>query len=258
MDWAEIRTLVQGIQGYINDSEAEYLYVLAKKCGGTIVEIGSWKGKSTVCLALGSRAGVGGKVFAIDPHEGIGDTNVIVLNPESTEQAFRDNIKQAGVDDIVMPFVMNSDEAVKGWIEPISLLWIDGAHDYESVKKDFLLWEPYLKEGGIIVIHDAIHLVYPGIRKVIHDHIFYSKKFIEIGLLTKCNSSILCARKTKKICLLDNWRKVKKLLQWYFHIRPLGYYIIITILTKIGLLAPVRMARDKVLTLICNRNTIRK
>ncbi len=35
------------------------------------------------------------------------------------------------------------------------MLWIDGSHIYEDVKKDFLLWSKFLKKGGIIVFHDS-------------------------------------------------------------------------------------------------------
>ena len=143
MDWAEVQARVQGIEGFISDSQAEYLCMLAKNCGGTIVEIGSWKGKSTVYLALGSKAGGGGRVYSIDPHRDAPDYTG-AFGSEDTKPIFRQNIKRAGVDDIVIPLVMKSEEAAKGWTEPISLLWIDGAHVYENVKKDFLSWEPHL------------------------------------------------------------------------------------------------------------------
>jgi hypothetical protein len=35
-----------------------------------LVEIGSWKGRSTICIAIGSKAGKKNKCYAIDPHTG--------------------------------------------------------------------------------------------------------------------------------------------------------------------------------------------
>ena len=67
MQLAEARPEIQTTEGLISEAEAKRLYELAQNCGGTIVEIGSWKGKSTVCLALGSKVRRKGKVFAIDP-----------------------------------------------------------------------------------------------------------------------------------------------------------------------------------------------
>lgn len=37
----------------------------------------------------------------------------------------------------------------------IDLLFIDGHHDYESVKKNTLMWEPYVSFTGTILFHDT-------------------------------------------------------------------------------------------------------
>lgn len=46
-------------------------------------------------------------------------------------------------------------EAVKDWDKPIDLLHIDGRHKYEDIKEDFENWEPHVKEGGVIWLHDT-------------------------------------------------------------------------------------------------------
>jgi hypothetical protein len=38
--------------------------------------------------------------------------------------------------------VATSEQAAAEWSDPISLLWIDGDHEYDSVKRDLELWEP--------------------------------------------------------------------------------------------------------------------
>ncbi|MBD3303775.1 class I SAM-dependent methyltransferase [Candidatus Woesearchaeota archaeon] len=38
--------------------------------------------------------------------------------------------------------------------KPIDVLFIDGDHSYEGVKKDFELYEPVVAKGGIIIFHD--------------------------------------------------------------------------------------------------------
>ena len=40
---------------------------------------------------------------------------------------------------------------------PVDLLFIDGSHDYDSVKSDTLLWEPKVMRGGTILFHDYDH-----------------------------------------------------------------------------------------------------
>ena len=37
----------------------------------------------------------------------------------------------------------------------IDLLLIDGDHTYEGVKKDYLMYSPFMKDGGIIAFHDV-------------------------------------------------------------------------------------------------------
>ena len=62
----------KGIEGWLSEKEAFGLYSIANKlgAGSTIVEIGSWKGKSTYCLAKGLK---NGKIFAIDPFNAEGE-----------------------------------------------------------------------------------------------------------------------------------------------------------------------------------------
>jgi cephalosporin hydroxylase len=51
--------------------------------------------------------------------------------------------------------VATSEEAAADWSRPISLLWIDGDHEYESVRQDLRLWEPYLLPGATVALHDT-------------------------------------------------------------------------------------------------------
>ncbi len=178
----EVRRIVQDIDGLITDQEGECLYWLARNSfsEGVIVEIGSWKGKSTVWLAKGSEAGNKSKVYAIDTHEEL-----------STELAFRENIRKADANEIIVPMIMKSEQATRGWKEPIKLLWIDGSHKYEDVKLDFLLWAPYLELGGTIAFHDWNE---DGPRKVIEQDVLKSDKFSRMHLVDR----IAFARKVEK------------------------------------------------------------
>ena len=49
-------------------------------------------------------------------------------------------------------------EKVKGILNENKLdyLFIDGDHTYEGVKKDFELYSPFVKKGGVIVFHDIV------------------------------------------------------------------------------------------------------
>ena len=50
---------------------------------------------------------------------------------------------------------MTSEEASKHFEnESLDFVFIDGLHDYESVKNDISYWYPKVKVGGIISGHD--------------------------------------------------------------------------------------------------------
>src|SRR3989338_2899505 len=123
-----------------------FLYDLARKGSGqgAIVEIGSYHGASTCCLAAGSKAANREKVYAVDPqlmHRG---------------QALEENLRTAGVTAWVEVCRDFSQPAARRWPrdQKIRLLFIDGDHSYVGAKTDFLEWEPFVCKDGWIVFHD--------------------------------------------------------------------------------------------------------
>jgi len=168
----------QKIEGMLTNKEAFLLYLLAKQSSGkgAIVEIGSYKGKSTVCLALGTKKASREKVYTVDWHKGW--KNAV---GGGTLPDFKQNMKKHGVFKYVIPMVMKSEEAARIWAKkknPIMLLWIDGSHDYKDVRKDFLLWSQYIVEGGVIAFHDTF---WNGPYKVVNEYILKSGKFSQIS-----------------------------------------------------------------------------
>lgn len=186
---------VDGIDGWLTNPEQNLLYTLAKNCKdkGVIVEIGSWKGKSTACLGFGSRdSGKNTKIISIDPHIGSPFEQQLFDKPIWTFEEFKKNMKKAKLDDLITAHVATSEEIAKKWKKPIALLWIDGSHVYKDVKKDFKLWFPHIIDGGIIVMDDTINIWGP--RKVALDNLYNSKKIRNVGIVDK----ISYGEKTKK------------------------------------------------------------
>ena len=200
---SEASRLSESINGWLTGNEGELLYELAKGCTGrgVIVEIGSWKGKSTVWLAVGSKAGKKIGVYAIDPHTGSSEHKDI-LGKSSTFKEFKENVKRAKVDDVVTPIVKKSEDAAADFNKPVELLFIDGDHSYDSVLADFTAWFPKLIDGGIIAFHDTIG--WEGPMRVVEEKIYKSRYFRNVGFI----DSITYGEKVHKNSAKDKCKNI--------------------------------------------------
>lgn len=201
----EIKKIVEetkNIDGWLSIHEGEFLYKTAKNCTGkgVIVEIGSWKGKSTIWLAKGSQAGHHIPVYAIDPHIGAPEHHIIINPNIWTFDEFKKNIQQAGVIEIVKPIVNRSENVARTWNQPIEFLWVDGAHAYQSAKLDFDSWYPHVIDGGIIAYHDN----FGEVKTVVKEKIFLSLFFRECGLVDSIGFGTKQINRIGKITQLRN------------------------------------------------------
>ncbi len=170
---AAAEDLTSEIGGWLGHEEGRLLYELAASAdpAGCIVEIGSWHGRSTIWLAAGAAAGRGARVVAIDPHSG----TPLRAEGETTEPVLRANLERARLRDRVEVVVGTSESVAVGWSRPISLLWIDGDHEYESVRRDLALWEPHLLPGGFVALHDTF--VWEGPERVVRESLIWSRRY---------------------------------------------------------------------------------
>ena len=167
-EYERLRALIADIPGWLTDEEGEALYELARRCTGkgVIVEIGSWKGKSTTCLGLGSKAGANVPIYAVDPHA------------DYRFGEFKANLERAGIADLVTPIPSLSQAAASDFDKPIELLFVDGSHEYDDVKADFEQWVPKLVEGGVVAVHDTT--LWEGPKRVVEENIFRSQQFKDV------------------------------------------------------------------------------
>lgn len=150
------------IDGWLSDREMETLYDFAAKSEGPIVEIGSHRGRSTAAIALGSMAGNHQPVFAIDNFSGVENADT------SSPELLRANLDAAGVNGLVRIVGEPSFSAIHEIPESIGMLFVDGAHDYQTVMSDISLYSPRLRIGGRIVVHDA-NTENPGVLKALDE-----------------------------------------------------------------------------------------
>lgn len=169
----EVAALANGIEGWLSEAQGRALFAAAARCTGrgAIVEIGSWKGRSTIWLAHGARPR-GLTVYAVDPHRGSRE------DPDArTFDAFIDNASRAGLLDTIHPLVMTSAEAADAVQGPVELLFIDGDHSGAGARRDSQLWLPRVMLGGTAMFHDVATSGYAGPRRVFQQEICRSRAF---------------------------------------------------------------------------------
>lgn len=208
---SEIQELTKPVEGFLSQNgrdlfEGEVLYHLALKSKGKIVEIGSWKGKSTIWLGKGSEAGNKQMIYAIDPHNE--SEQRIEGKPIWTFDAFKENISHADVAKYVIPIIKTSLEGVYDVPGRIGLVFIDGAEDATSVKEDFDTWLPKIEEGGMIAFHDTFGLGVPKVREFVHSEVYKSSFFKNVRYInaityaTKVSHTTLWERLQNRVSLL--------------------------------------------------------
>jgi predicted O-methyltransferase YrrM len=145
------------IEGWLSEREAMALYRYASllPAGSTVVEIGSWKGKSTFCLARGLR---NGKVVAIDPFDASGENGSAEIYHKQKGTAplvdqFKSKMNELNVLDKITIRQGFSPEFV-GQCPRIDLLFIDGDHSKEACLFDFENYAPAVQRGGYLAFHD--------------------------------------------------------------------------------------------------------
>ncbi|RAV23369.1 class I SAM-dependent methyltransferase [Paenibacillus contaminans] len=157
----EIKQLITPIDGWLSDEGVENLYrytLLAPV--SNVVEIGSWKGRSTSCLASAIKDRNGGRVYAVDKWKITPELQSYLKGYYAEDQLydeFIDNMTKLNFIDYIEPIRQDSIEASRRWplTRKIGLLYIDAAHDYLSVKQDFEFWSPFVASGGFIIFDDV-------------------------------------------------------------------------------------------------------
>jgi len=148
---------------------------------GDILEIGSFKGKSTIILAKAARAAGHGKIHACDPLSLSCSTDPTDAVKEELPKIFYNNLQAHGVLDLVEFFQMRSEALAEIWDKPLKILWIDGDHTYNGVMKDITLFEKHLKPGALVCFHDVLH-EFEGPIRVFMEKILLSDQFWDCGL----------------------------------------------------------------------------
>lgn len=160
----EIVAVSEAAPGWLFPAEGPALYEAALSVPhGPIVEIGSYCGKSTVFLGAAARL-LDSVVFAVDHHRGSPEMqpgrenhnpDVTVDGVHDTLFEFRRTITAAGLADQVVAVVGPSLVVAPCWRTHVGMVFIDAAHDFLSVRADFVAWGTWVVPGGVLAFHDT-------------------------------------------------------------------------------------------------------
>jgi hypothetical protein len=161
--FADAWTSASAVGGWLTREQAHALWdaACALPRGSRIVEIGSHQGRSTVVLASAAR-NVGAEVVAVDPFVAGG-----MFGGAATRDRFVANIDAAGVADVVRLVTEKSTDLRPQWHEPIDLLFIDGKHDYWTVRDD-LRWVAHLPATASVLVHDSFSSIGVTLGLLVH------------------------------------------------------------------------------------------
>ncbi len=136
--------------------------------GSHFVEIGSWKGKSAVAMAveiINSNKKI--SFDCIDPWYDLKpDGEYFETWCSNLYETFLENIKP--VQDYITPMRMTSMQAVNLYQDnSLDFVFIDANHEYEYIYEDIEKWLPKVKVGGILSGHD---ISYEPVFQAVKDH----------------------------------------------------------------------------------------
>ncbi len=162
------------IEGWLSINEGLTLLLFAAKGSGSgeVVEIGSFKGRSTSFLASGLMLADRGRVTAIDHFGGSTEHQIGAFEevPEiaqmgTTYPVYERNLKSFELWNHVSTIRADTTAAAAGWGKPIRLLFLDAEHTYDATKQVFDLFSPWVEENGFVCFHDALNPVWPDVAR---------------------------------------------------------------------------------------------
>lgn len=162
------------IQGWLNGEEArilqEYAIEQQKTSKSDLLEIGCWKGLSSVIIA--SVLAEDKRLWMVDyfrggPERKPPKSPLFVTKHKRKEKPWAysellENVIEYNIQNKVVILPLSSEKAAKVVDEKFSFIFIDGDHRYKGVSKDCNLWLPHLERNGVIIFHDYHH---PPVRR---------------------------------------------------------------------------------------------
>ena len=184
----------ENVYGWLSLEEGKHLAACARTVilensatGATIVEVGSWYGRSTCAIA----SAIKGLFHTIDvrlpkPRFFAVDTfwaaeqNGYAGDVRCFFETFRGNLESRGLFGFVSVIPGTSVAAARTWSgAKINFLFIDADHTYDSLCQDWEAWVPHLKPGALVVLDD---IGFKGMNEAFNAKIVgHAKNAVNVG-----------------------------------------------------------------------------
>jgi MMP 1-O-methyltransferase len=178
--FARYLTRARRIYGWTTTEEAAALMQAAwdLPAHATVVEVGSFLGKSAVVLGGARRLRGSGRVHCIDPFDASGDDFSVTYyraiagqSTESLRERFDRHIRAAGLQDWIVVHQGTAEDVGAEWTLPIDLLHLDGDQSPSGARRAFETFAPFLKPGAIVAVHNSsdreYHEGHDGSRRLV-------------------------------------------------------------------------------------------
>jgi len=140
--------------------------VLQDKISGDVVEMGCYKGETSVYLGSELR-GSGKDLWVYDSFEGLPEGGEFARGElRATEEEVRRRFKKEGLPE---PFVVRrwfSELEDEDMPDEICFALLDGDF-YESIRDSLKLVAPRMVSGGVVVVHDFSNVNLPGVKRAV-------------------------------------------------------------------------------------------
>lgn len=150
----------EDVPGWLTKAEGGALHSAAT--GKRVLEIGSYLGRSTICLAYGAE-----RVVNIDAFDGRN-----CPPPAPTLAAFDANLVRYGVREKVSTWIGTPEDHLGDNfphnVQPFGLAFIDGDHRFLAVLRDARLCQRHLQPEGLLAFHDYMSPRDPGVAVAVH------------------------------------------------------------------------------------------
>ncbi len=151
-------------RGWMGSAEGLAYRALVRRAGPRVVEVGCWLGRSTSYVARATS-----QLICVDHFSGstdrYHDAYHETLASTDVRGAFERHMRHLGAEVELM--AMDSPLAARRFADgSLDLVFLDGSHDEDAVRKDIAAWWPKLRPGGILAGHDHDE-EHPGVARAV-------------------------------------------------------------------------------------------